>query len=390
MSLQDINNNYASDVENSEQNQETQEDQENININENNGLIDDELSSIDFENIGMVPCEICETMINFNDYSNHLSSCVRNYNLRRERFNILNGFLNVLNASENVMRGPNINNNLIPRDDEIINDRDDIVEYNEENEINDENMGNDNNDEVNNIEVNSEEDDVVNDDNTVNDNNEELVEPYDQFIRNLTPLNTLPNTSRLINTPLMVPNTNNIFWSNNIGRRLINDIEINIGNLHNLTYENNNTEYDFNLLIQQLMGGDVKIGVKDFNKIIIPLKHEDLNDNDICNICLDNLKEILNNQEKNAVKINLPVKTTCNHLYCRNCIFEWLSNNKTCPVCKHEFEHTEHTEHTEHNDDVVYETEEDYDQDDQDEDDVSIPDLVSDTESNSDYEIQIY
>ena len=105
-------------------------------------------------------------------------------------------------------------------------------------------MGNDNNDEVNNIEVNSEEDDVVNDDNTVNDNNEELVEPYDQFIRNLTPLNTLPNTSRLINAPLMLPNTNNIFWSNNIGRRLINDIEINIGNLHNLTYENNNTEYD--------------------------------------------------------------------------------------------------------------------------------------------------
>lgn len=390
MSLQDINNNYASDVENSEQNQETQEDQENININENNGLIDDELSSIDFENIGMVPCEICETMINFNDYSNHLSSCVRNYNLRRERFNILNGFLNVLNASENVMRGPNINNNLIPRDDEIINDRDDIVEHNEENEINDENMGNDNNDEVNNIEVNSEEDDVVNDDNTVNDNNEELVEPYDQFIRNLTPLNTLPNTSRLINAPLMLPNTNNIFWSNNIGRRLINDIEINIGNLHNLTYENNNTEYDFNLLIQQLMGGDVKIGVKDFNKIIIPLKQEDLNDNDICNICLDNLKEILNNEEKNAVKINLPVKTTCNHLYCRNCIFKWLSKNKTCPVCKHEFEHTEHTEHTEHNDDVEYETEEDYEQDDQDEDDDSIPDLVSDTESNSDYEIQIY
>ena len=38
----------------------------------------------------------------------------------------------------------------------------------------------------------------------------------------------------------------------------------------------------------------------------------------------------------------------------------------------------------------MYETEEDYGQDDQDEDDDSIPDLVSDTESNSDYEIQIY
>ena len=41
----------------------------NTVINENNGLPDEDLDNIDFENIGMVPCEICETMINFNDYN---------------------------------------------------------------------------------------------------------------------------------------------------------------------------------------------------------------------------------------------------------------------------------------------------------------------------------
>lgn len=327
MSLQDISNNYESDVE-------EQEEQEDIN---------------DFENIGMIPCEICQNMINFDDYSNHLTDCITSYNLRRERFNILNDFLNILNASDNVMRGPNINNNFIPRDDETMNDTDDIQEYNDENEINEENTGNVNNEDVSNIEVNSEEDDVDRADNAVNESNDELVEPYDQFIRNFTPLHRVPNTDWSTNIPLILPNVNNIYWSNNIGRRLINDLEINIGNLHNLTNENNNTDYDFNLLIQGLMGGDVKIGVKDFNKTINILKQDELNEDDICNICLDNLK-YKNNECEKEVKLNLPVKTICNHLYCRECIYKWLSKNKTCPVCKHEFEH-EDNENNEDNED---------------------------------------
>ena len=378
MSLEDISNNYESDIDNNQDIEGQEIEEQDININENNGLIDDdELSNIDFENIGMVPCEICQTMISFDDYSSHLTHCIRNYNLRRERFNILNGFLNILNASDNLIDGQNINNNLIPRDDENINETDEIQEYNDENEINEENIGNVNIEEVNNTEVNSEDEDVVNIDNAVNENNDEVVEPYDQFIRNFTPLHRTPNTARTVNIPLILPNADNIYWSNNIERRLINDLEINIGNLHNLTYENNSTEYDFNLLIQRLMGGDVKIGVKDFNKIIIPLSYEELDDNDICNICLDNLKDVLKSNTNNGVKINLPVKTTCNHLYCRSCIFKWLSENKTCPVCKHEFEDEhEHSEENNHNEDNM-------------EDNDSIPDLVSDTDTNPDYDVQV-
>ena len=70
----------------------------------------------------------------------------------------------------------------------------------------------------------------------------------------------------------------------------------------------------------------------------------------------------MNNECKKAVKINLPVRTICNHLYCRDCIYKWLSKNKTCPVCKHEFE----SENT--NDDENLS------------DNDSLPDLISDSE----------
>ena len=32
------------------------------------------------------------------------------------------------------------------------------------------------------------------------------------------------------------------------------------------------------------------------------------------------------------------MKTICNHLYCRDCIYKWLQQNKTCPVCQKNFE----------------------------------------------------
>jgi len=345
MSLEDINRNYESDI--NESNNDTFEENQyentvnNIVINENNGLPDEDLNNIDFENIGMVPCEICETMINFNDYNNHVSHCVRNYNLRRERFNTLNGVINLLNASYDMNRGNNINTMRTPLDEEIMNDNDVNVEYNEENDNNDENIGNVNTVEVNNNDVNSEDVDVANADNAVNENSDEVVEPYEQFMNNLSPL---PNISRFPEIFGRIPPSryeSDMYWTNNIGRSLIRDLEINIGNLHNLTNENNNTEYDFNLLIQELMGGNVNIGVKDFNKIITPLKYDEIDDDDECSICFDNLKNIMkniNNQSNLRTKINIPIKTTCGHKYCRDCLYKWLSKNKNCPVCNNRFE----------------------------------------------------
>ena len=339
MSLEDINNNYESDIENTNtQNEDTQ-----------NEDIQNSYNDFDFESVGMIPCELCQTMVNFEDYNDHITMCIGNYNLRRERFDILNGFLNILNASENLTRGNNNNTNLIPRDDENINERDEIPFASVENDINEQNPGNENIEDVNNNVVNSEEGDVTNADNADNENNDDTVDPFDSLLRNFVTINRRSSVSPFSSMPLMLPNTENILWSTNIGRRIINDIEINIGNLHNLTQDNNATAYDFNLLIQRLMGGNVEIGVKDFNKTIKVLNIEEINDNDICTICLDNLKNLYNSQSQtdNSIdqsKINVPVKTTCGHLYCRECIFKWLTKNKSCPVCKFEFENNENNE----------------------------------------------
>ena len=327
MSLEDINMNYDSSTEDED--------------NEISGL-----DNFDFENIGMIPCEICETMINFNEYNDHISNCIRNYNLRRERMDTLNGLMNILNASEILYRSRNINSNLVPRDDERMNEIDENEEYNEENETSDENPGNVNTADVNNTAVNSDETDVVNADNADNENNDEVVEPYDNFINSFSPLPVRRRleASRII--PFILNNHDNIVWSNNLERRLMRNIEINIGNLHNLTQNNYATDYDFNTLLQELMGGNVEIGVKDFNKYITILSSNDIKDDDTCCICFDNLKDILNNSNKcedDNSKINLPVKTTCGHIYCRECIYKWLSKNKNCPVCQNLFDNDNNT-----------------------------------------------
>ena len=48
---------------------------------------------------------------------------------------------------------------------------------------------------------------------------------------------------------------------------------------------------------------------------------------DGCAICID------------GVEINkMMIKLDCSHFYCGECIRKWLENNRTCPLCKREFE----------------------------------------------------
>ena len=138
---------------------------------------------------------------------------------------------------------------------------------------------------------------------------------------------------------MFLPNSNNRILTSEFGRNLLNELNFQYENLENLVQDNDNNSYEFNLLIQRLMGGDVKVGVKDFNKIVTVLNIEDLNNTDTCSICLEKLQELVNIQNSNdSSKMNIPVKTICNHLYCRDCLFKWLTNNKSCPICKNEFE----------------------------------------------------
>jgi len=245
----------------------------------------EELINNEDNNIGMIPCELCETMILFDDYEEHVTECMNNYTLRRNNFNVLNNLMNILNSPE--LTDLNNNNEIRnPLEAEHISDNDVNDEYNDENEIRDENPGNVNNDIVNNIEVSSEEEDVVTDDNNDNENNEDVNEDVNIELPFLINTHPIEMAFRQLDRNVV---TRNINWTTNIGRDLINNIEINIGNLHNLTNQNNYTEYEYNLFIQEIMGGDVNIGVKDFNKVIINVNSVELNDDDICSICFEKL-----------------------------------------------------------------------------------------------------
>jgi hypothetical protein len=82
--------------------------------------------------------------------------------------------------------------------------------------------------------------------------------------------------------------------------------------------------YEFNTLISDRIGR-VKVGVKDIKKVISDYEGLTLEE-ELCVICQDSLG-------------NNPIaKTLCNHLYCKGCITQWLQENKKCPICQVDLE----------------------------------------------------
>lgn len=69
-----------------------------------------------------------------------------------------------------------------------------------------------------------------------------------------------------------------------------------------------------------LMDEDHTEGVSSLDdvSIIVANEHKD----EVCPICY--------NEMSGLSEIR---KTTCGHLFCRDCISQWLSQSKTCPMC---------------------------------------------------------
>jgi len=44
-----------------------------------------------------------------------------------------------------------------------------------------------------------------------------------------------------------------------------------------------------------------------------------------CSICFE------------SININKKVTTICNHNFCNDCFFKWISTNSSCPTCRKEF-----------------------------------------------------
>ena len=143
--------------------------------------------------------------------------------------------------------------------------------------------------------------------------------------------NNLPNIlniSNIIHIPLIQP-TNNVGETEanptleaNLNENLNNFIDNtqffiqNINNINNYLNQFNQTDNYENLI--NLDNNNEIIGIQNIDNILT-YSGEEID----CPICTE---KTLNSY-----------KTTCNHLFCRECIGEWLKDNKKCPICMKEF-----------------------------------------------------
>jgi hypothetical protein len=82
---------------------------------------------------------------------------------------------------------------------------------------------------------------------------------------------------------------------------------------------NARNEYEYNLWLQDTMGGNVHIGVRDKEAVTMRVSTEEVPPDTRCTICLESPQN--------------PRKTTCDHYFCEECIFRWLGDNRKCPNC---------------------------------------------------------
>lgn len=72
----------------------------------------------------------------------------------------------------------------------------------------------------------------------------------------------------------------------------------------------------------EVSGSTEHIGTKDINACYNVIGHDE---STLCTICLDDNSD------------NVYVKTSCNHIFCKDCIHKWLSIRHKCPMCKFDF-----------------------------------------------------
>lgn len=264
-----------------------------------------------------IPCEICDTLVRFTDYNNHIDYCFE----------------------QSIRQVPR----RIESEDEDDDESEDEEAYNEQE--NSTNIGNvfdeiflpllpsleqtpirfESNFAIN-VPLNSLSGILT----SGNDNNDEEGE------------NELQSTQPE-QTPLDVPSILSNFLES---RRRLRSLDIprvsittrrNGTSLSSLLNQLNITplnEYDFNLSLADLIG-KVERGIDDIEKVSQVVDINDRTDTQdcICSICQETFRDIATM----VPKVNIR-KMLCEHLYCEPCITTWLKNHVTCPVCSQELD----------------------------------------------------
>ena len=316
-----------------------------------------------FEN--MIPCEFCDDLIHIDEYSVHINNCQTRHipiiqipninnvqdfpNLNNNQINLINNFLNNL---------PNIPVNPLQPNANIQENNTPIAANNDEN--NDEN--NDGNNDGNNEEDNDGNNDGNNEPIAENNDQNNIETPrneaelgqfrtnvenfinifnsinqrYREEIQRLENLNAqaeqeqiadqapIPEEPPLNGENMMSESETDEDMPDLIEDNNLDNEDVMINNFH-YNYPNNlmgGVNLNFNLnnyeVLSRLDNNNVRMGI-DMNLVSKNIK---LEEETICAIC----------QETFLKNDNMKI-LNCKHIFCEECLEEWLSENKKCPVC---------------------------------------------------------
>lgn len=256
-----------------------------------------------------IPCEICNRLIDFDEYIEHLERCYIHNNLRQ------------------INRNSFTFSNISPPRFIINNDTDD-------------------NDNVN---ISLENNELIDD--TIGNIQHIIHRDFPSFIQSIFSSNSSINSNITVNSNISISNLGNFTMSNNLSNIFNGNQSFTIiANLLPMFFNEQNN-YEFNLELQDILGGDVQVGVKQSLSECYDIINNNLEDceekQDIkCCICFETYEEKHNtsiNSEDHSksncctIKETLFVKTKCNHYYCKSCIDEWFKINSKCPICMHDF-----------------------------------------------------
>jgi hypothetical protein len=272
----------------------------------------------------LIPCEICNNIIPFNDYITHLDNCVLNRRVTNYNYS-LNNINNPLIRPVRIRRSLGIIGDTLHSTRLINNQPESRLLFNIRPIATTRATSN-----INHLENNLSM--FRNTDNSrlpmirpvipVNLNNSIMQLLRDQLDNNTNNLDLIE--AEIANNPDSM-NLDDNYTFDNIISSLIN---MPVQNLD--TYFNDTLNDDFNELNNL---EDVNVCISDINTVtkIIDYDNIEHKDND-CIICTDKYENAFNLAQSNNLNKTFRI-TLCKHIFCDECITRWLSLSKKCALC---------------------------------------------------------
>ena len=259
-----------------------------------------------------IPCEVCETLVRFRDYSRHITECAL---MPRSNVHLRNMFFTLNDETLGMVR--------IPMNDILSA----ILSRTHSNNNTHSNNTNSNDQSITEEQGESSEDEADTDDGqhiiaaniviTVpNELQNEVEEETENQEENESPSEASDIDDHQYNNYAPRMNANghrSVFIIDNVPMTFF------ALNPENIVMN----DYEFNSIFSEVLG-NVELGIEDITTVTKELQSkETLDEDDLCVICQDSL----------TATEDVVVETLCKHRFCKTCLSTWLAKHKKCPTC---------------------------------------------------------